>query len=95
MQWLSWLGVSRGRYAQWVLRHGHPNRHNAALPKRLRLLDWEREAMITYAVNHPLEGCRRLTYMMLDADVVACSPSTVYRELKAAGLIRSKSADTT
>lgn len=51
--------------------------------------------MIAYAVDHPLEGYRRLTYMMLDADVVACSPSTVYRVLKAAGLIRSKSAGAT
>jgi putative transposase len=32
-----------------------------------------------------LEGYRRLAYMMLDADVVAVSPSSVYRVLKAAG----------
>jgi len=31
------------------------------------------------------EGYRRLAYMMLDADVVAVSPSSVYRVLKAAG----------
>ena len=94
-QWLSWLGVSRGRYAQWVARYGQPNRHNGAVPKRLWLLDWEREAMIGYAVDHPLEGYRRLSYMMLDTDVVACSPSSVYRVLKAGGLIRSKSAGAT
>jgi putative transposase len=35
----------------------------------------------------PLEGYRRLTFMMLDRDVVACSPSSVYRVLKAAGLL--------
>ena len=35
--------------------------------------------------EHPLEGYRRLTYMMMDADVVAASPATVYRILKAAG----------
>jgi putative transposase len=34
---------------------------------------------------YPLEGYRRLTFMMLDADVVAVSPSSVYRVLKAAG----------
>ena len=33
----------------------------------------------------PLEGYRRLAYMMLDADVVAVSPASVYRVLKAAG----------
>jgi transposase InsO family protein len=32
-----------------------------------------------------LEGYRRLTFMMLDADVVAVSPSSAYRVLKRAG----------
>lgn len=35
-----------------------------------------------------MEGYRCLSFMMLDADVVACSPSTVYRVLKAAGLLQ-------
>jgi putative transposase len=30
---------------------------------------------------NPLEGYRRLTFMMLDADVVAVSPSSVWRVL--------------
>jgi putative transposase len=34
-----------------------------------------------------VEGYRRLTFMMLDADVVACSPASVYRVLKGAGLL--------
>jgi putative transposase len=34
-----------------------------------------------------LEGYRRLTFMMIDADVVTCSPASVYRVLKAAGLL--------
>lgn len=28
--------------------------------------------------SHPLEGYRRLTFMMLDDDIVAISPSTIY-----------------
>ena len=36
---------------------------------------------------HPGEGYRRLTYMMMDADVVAVSPASVYRVLKGAGLM--------
>ena len=32
---------------------------------------------------HPWDGYRRLTFMMLDEDVVAASPATVYRVLKA------------
>ena len=38
--------------------------------------------------EHPLEGYRRLTYMMLDANVVAVSASSVYRVLKRAGLLQ-------
>jgi putative transposase len=38
---------------------------------------------------HPLEGYRRLAFMMLDADVVAVSPSSVYRVLRDAGLIKA------
>ncbi len=44
-------------------------------------------AIRAFHQEHPLEGYRRLTLMMLDADVVACSPASVYRVLKAAGLL--------
>src|SRR4029450_8600818 len=36
-----------------------------------------------------LEGYRRLTFMMLDRDIVAGSPSSTYRGLKGAGLLDS------
>ncbi|MFQ5494459.1 MAG: transposase, partial [Phycisphaerae bacterium] len=38
--------------------------------------------------QYPLEGYRRLAFMMLDRDVVAASPSSVYRVLRDAGLLR-------
>jgi putative transposase len=51
----------------------------------------EKERICTFARQHPLEGYRRLTFMMLDAQPqaghVACSPASVYRVLKAAGLL--------
>jgi putative transposase len=43
--------------------------------------------VIEFYDKHPLEGYRRLTFMMLDADVVAASPATVYRVLSRAGLL--------
>lgn len=46
---------------------------------------WERQAIIDYFDKHPLEGYRRLTFMMLDEGIVAVSPATVYRVLKGAG----------
>lgn len=40
------------------------------------------------AFEAALEGYRRLTYMMLDADVVAVSPASVWRVLSQAGRLR-------
>ena len=52
------------------------------------LLDWEKQAIIrSYAVAHPDQGYRRLAYQMIDEDVVAVSPSSVYRVLKRADLL--------
>jgi transposase InsO family protein len=47
----------------------------------------EKQSIIKFHFDNPLEGYRRLTYMMLDADVVAVSSASVYRVLKAADLI--------
>lgn len=40
-----------------------------------------------YFEAHPLEGYRLLCFMMLDENVVAVSPATVHRVLRAAGLL--------
>jgi hypothetical protein len=42
-----------------------------------------------FHLKNPLEGYRRLTFMMLDADVVAVSPASVWRVLSQAGLLRN------
>ncbi len=64
---------------------GTPNQHNGRIPRDFWLEDWEKAAIIAFHDLYPLEGYRRLAYMMLDADIVAVSPSSVYRVLKAAG----------
>jgi transposase InsO family protein len=85
---LGWLELSAGRYHRWKAHYGQGNRHNAPIPRHFWLLEWERQAIVRFALEHPLEGYRRLSYMMLDADVVAVSPSSVYRVLKGAGVLR-------
>ncbi len=40
---------------------------------------WEREAIVDFYQEHREEGYRRLTYMMMDQDIVAVSPATTYR----------------
>ena len=63
------------------------NEHNGWVPRDFWLELWEKEAIIEFHLKNPLEGYRRLTFMMLDADVVAVSPASVWRVLKQAGLL--------
>ena len=65
------------------------NEHNALVPRDWWLEPWEKTAILDFHAGHPLEGYRRLAFMMLDADVVAVSPSSVYRVLRDAGLIKA------
>jgi len=69
-------------------RYGNENQHNAPIPRWFWLEDNEKEAVLAYYANHPEEGYRRLSYMMLDEDIVAVSPSSVYRVLTGAGKLR-------
>jgi transposase InsO family protein len=84
---LAWLGLKKNKYHLWRKRLGLPNRHNGQIPRSTWILPWEREAIIGYRMHHREEGYRYLTYLMLDEDVVAVSPSTTYRVLKGAGLL--------
>ena len=85
---LSWLGLPTSKYHDWRQRYGKANEHNSWIPRDSWLEDWEKQAILHFYKEHPDEGYRRLTYMMLDADVVAASPSSVYRVLKKAGVLR-------
>jgi len=85
---LEWIGLPRNRYYDWVRRNGEPNRHNGTLPKTHWILTWEKEAILAYAAEHLEAGYRRLTWLMNDEDIVAVSPSTTYRVLSEAGLLR-------
>ena len=84
---VDWIGIDRSKFYQWKDRYGKVNEHNAWVPRDHWLEAWEKQAIIAYQQAHPLEGYRRLTYMMIDADLVAVSPTSVYRALKAAGLL--------
>lgn len=84
---LKWLGISKSKFYDWISKDRLEICHNGNVPKSHWILDWERQAIIDYARNKPREGYRRLCYMMLDENVVAVSPSTVYRVLKKAGLL--------
>ena len=87
-RFIGWLGVGRSKYFNWCDRYGRVNEHNGWVPRDFWLEDWEKEAILKYWNEHPGEGYRRLTFMMLDDDVVAASPATVFRVLKQAGVLR-------
>lgn len=79
-----WLGISLSKFYDWRKRYGKVNEHNAAIPRDHWLSDEEKQAILAYEREYPLEGYRRRTFMMLDDDVAAASPASVYRVLKAA-----------
>jgi putative transposase len=81
----AWLGVTASKFYDWRQRYGRVNEHNGWIPRDFWLEAWEKEAIIAFHQKNPLEGYRRLTFMMLDADVVAVSPASVWRVLKQAG----------
>jgi putative transposase len=82
---VAWLGLGRGKFYAWRLRYGVSHEEGRLVPRDHWLEPWEREAIVDFHDRHPLEGYRRLTFMMLDANVVAVSPSSTYRVLRAAG----------
>lgn len=84
-QFVAWLDVATSKFYQWRERYGKVTEHNGRIPRDFWLESWERDVIVAFHDRNPLEGYRRLTFMMLDQDVAAVSPSSVYRVLKGAG----------
>jgi len=82
------LGIGKSKFYDWKKRYGKVNEHNSWIPRDFWLEEWEKEAIVKFYLSHPNEGYRRLSYIMLDADVVAVSPSSVYRVLKERGYFK-------
>jgi putative transposase len=83
------LGLTIGRYHAWQRRAATQALTDApsvsAQPDQV--LAEERAAVLAYALAHPKDGYRRLTWQMIDDDVAYLSPSTVYRLLQDAELL--------
>lgn len=92
-QILSWLGLWSSTFSKWTRSYGKAYEHNGWIPRDHWLEDWEKQAIIKFYFDHPLNGYRRLTYMMLDANIVAVSATSVYRVLSEAGLLRRRNAE--
>jgi len=92
LQFTNWLAIGRTKYYSWVKRQGQENQPNGVQPKHHWLTETEKAAIINYHADHCQTGYRRLAYMMLDENVVAVSPSSVYRVLLTSGLLRATTA---
>lgn len=94
-RYMPWIGIGRSKYEDWRSRFGKVNEHNAWVPRDHWLTEDEIARICNFARGHPDDGYRRMTFMMLDADVVACSPSSVYRVLKKFGLLSGQTPNVT
>lgn len=91
---LSYIGLCRVKFYKWVKRVGIPNRHNGRIPKTHWLTPGEIKAIEEFARDHYSEndyflkdGYRRIAYKILDLNIAAVHPSSVYRILNKAGLL--------
>ena len=74
---VAWLGIVRSKFYDWKDRYGQVNEHNAWVPAGPLAGGLGEAGHRGLPHEHPLEGYRRLTYMMMDADIVAVSPQHV------------------
>lgn len=91
---LKHLTLNRSTYHNWRNRQSEgrlcdikPVGRNPA-----QILACEEQAIVDYYLTHQEQGYRRITFMMIDEDIVYVSPSTVYRCLKRHGLLMRWSA---
>jgi len=65
---LGWIGLGARKFRDWRARYGKVNEHNHLVPRDHWLEEWEKEKIIAFHHEYPLEGYRRLAFMMLDRD---------------------------
>lgn len=82
------IGVGMSKFYSWHERYGRDNDHNGQIPRDFWVQEWEKRKVIDFYLQHRIDGYRRVSYMLLDADIVAVSPATTYRILANAGLLR-------
>jgi putative transposase len=84
---LDWIldevGLTRSVYYNWLEKQKTGRlADRVVVPKSpLTALPEEVKSAVEYAKTHPKEGYRRLTWMMVDDDIVYLAPTTVYRIL--------------
>ena len=89
------IGVSRSTFYSWYARYteegydGLAPRHKS--PKHIwnTIPEWERERVVEVAREYPERSCREIACLVTDRHGYFISESSVYRILKAQGLVSS------
>lgn len=86
-RWRSRFGAAGGIDGASTLADGAAPASRASPSSLFQTLPSERQSILDYACSHPELRHRELAWRMLDDDVCAVSPSTVYRVLWQADLV--------
>jgi hypothetical protein len=91
---LSFAGLSTSTWNEWHRRLDVETKHNHDTPKRNWTTPKETEAIIKFCTENkdPLRGYRYLTWMMVDMNVAAVLPSTVYNMMCRHELFKKRAA---
>ncbi|AEF81422.1 DDE-type integrase/transposase/recombinase [Leadbettera azotonutricia] len=81
-------GVPERTWREWQARRNQETRHNGHIPREHWLTPAETEAIVAYCQSRMKLGYRVLCWQMVDEDVAAASPSSVYNVLKRSGLTK-------
>lgn len=84
------LSLHQPKFCEWKKRYGCPNNHNGQMPRDYWLTEEEQQTAIDFYLQNQEDGYRRCTYMMMDQNILAASPSAIYRTLSKAGVLRTR-----
>jgi transposase InsO family protein len=83
-------GVSGRTWREWQGRQGQETRHNGHIPRDHWVTPEEAAAILEYCQERMELGYRVLCWQMVDLDIAAVSPGTVYNVLKRGGLTKKR-----
>jgi transposase InsO family protein len=81
-----YAGINKRTFREWQNRNEMENRHNGHIPREHWTTPEEEAVIISYCSERMELGYRTLCWQMVDANIAAVSPATVYNVLKRGGL---------
>jgi len=81
------IGITSSKFNDWKRREGKENEYRV-LENGFQLEEYELSEIKKYYLQNSDKGYRVCCYEMIDKDIVYTTPSTVYRVLQKAGVLR-------